>query len=75
MGVLMLYRLWPWATTATSTTGPAASTAGASDGVELPAFEAHWRPFMEGAARPGSPNPDAARHAALVAFAREVAGS
>lgn len=43
---------------------------------ELPTFEAHWRPFMEGAARPGSGvDPDAARHEALLAFARDVAGS
>lgn len=42
---------------------------------ELPAFEAHWRPFMEGAARPGSGgDPDAARHEALLAFAKDVAG-
>lgn len=40
--------------------------------VELPAFEAHWRPFMEGAARPGGGDPDAARHEALIAFARQV---
>jgi hypothetical protein len=39
---------------------------------ELPAFEAHWRPFMEGAARPGAGDPDEARRAALAAFARSV---
>jgi len=42
---------------------------------ELPAFEAHWRPFMEGAARPGGGDSDATRHEALVEFARQVAGA
>lgn len=41
---------------------------------ELPAFEAAWRPFMEGPARPGGGDPGAARHEALVAFAEQVAG-
>lgn len=40
---------------------------------ELPAFEAHWRPFMEGAARPGGPAPGPARRAALTSFARQIA--
>jgi hypothetical protein len=39
---------------------------------ELPAFEAHWRPFMEGTARPGVGDPEEARRAALAAFARYV---
>ncbi|HSS66172.1 MAG TPA: hypothetical protein VLS27_17220 [Gammaproteobacteria bacterium] len=41
---------------------------------ELPAFRQHWHPFMEGAARPGGGDPSAARHEALLAFARIVAG-